>query len=304
MSSIVFAVPSLPPSSSPDSLWTGLEMYWIAYDGLAWSLTNPTLGAVMLPGVRGLSMPPITQFTDTYASIPGSRWRGYNTEAREVFWPIQMYSNVGSQDWIDRDSAFWKGLHPRRVGTWVVRQPNGTERRLKLRFKDDGQQEFAMDPAIVGWTNYGITLTAEQPFWEGDPITIEFSNPTGGGEFFGTSGLVISPGVSTANAFVVNDGDEPAWPTWIIDGPATAWSISLGGKSLSSTLAVPAGQQLVVDTHPQVHTALMGGVDRMADLSTRDFAYVPDGESSPLVMSLDGTGKITCKITPQYHRAW
>lgn len=303
---VVYAAPA--PTDQPDVLWTGLDMSWTGWDGSTFSLVDPDQGTVMLPGVRGLSMPSLDHFADTYASVPGSRWRGYQVKEREVFWPIQLYTDAGSQAWLERDRAFWHSLHPRRTGLWQVTQPDGTTRSLRLRFKDDGTQQYDVDPSLSGWSNYGITLVASQPFWEGAPIVQQWASGAGS-NFFGSTGgpaFVISPSNTLSTANITNPGDEAAWPTWILDGPFTDFSIQVAGKTVSGSVSVGAGHQLVIETNPTIRSAMVDGTtDVMAQLSQYGFYPLADNVDTPLGLSLSGgNGSITCRFTPLHHRAW
>lgn len=301
---VVYAAPA--PPDQPDVLWTGVDMSWTGWDGSTWSLVDPDQGTVMLPGVRGLSMPKLEHKKDVYASVHGSRWRSYQVEEREVFWPIQVYTDQGSQAWLERDAGFWRSLHPRRQGVWSVTQPDGSVRRLRLRFKDDGTQEFSVDPVMVGWATYGITLVAEQPFWEGELVTRQWAVGAGG-DFFNTTGgpsFIISPSNTLATARISNPGDEPAWPTWILDGPFTSFGITVAGKTIGGTLSVGAGHQLVIETNPTIRSAKLDGVDVMGQLSQFGFYPLTDAADSALGLSLVGNGAVTCRFTPLHHRAW
>jgi hypothetical protein len=281
-------------------------MVWSGWDGTQWSLTNPDEGIVMMPGLRGWSMPPVNHYKDSYASVAGTRWRGYQVGEREVFWPIQIYSDAGSNDWIMRDSAFWRTMHPRRLGTWSVTQPDGSTRSLTLRFKDDGTQEFQIDPVQRGWGSYGITLAAEQPFWAGDLVVGSWTTGAGS-NFFNTTGAPafnISPGNSISNARINNPGDEASWPVWVLDGPFTSFGIMVGGKTIGATMTVGSGHQLVIDTDPVKRSALLDGADVMSQITQAGFAPLPDGMGVDLSLAMVGSGRITVKFTPLYYRAW
>lgn len=279
-------------------------MYWTGVDGSVWSLVDPTHGSVMMPGVRGFSMPPITHYKDKYASVPGSRWRGFNVEEREVFWPIQIFHDGSSQDWIERDRAWWKSLHPGGTGTWTVVQPDGTRRHLRCRFVNDGTGEFPFDPASTGWQNYGITMVAESPFWEGDPVSPKAWITGEGVPFFNGTDLTISPGYGLDAAKLKNDGDEPAYLTWTVTGPATDAQVGVPGNIITIPFEVPEGQTLVIDTNPLHQSARMGGVNKMAQLGVREFAPLPPGDSITLSLDMTGAGSIGATFTPQYFRAW
>lgn len=309
MAAIVFGVAgSLPePWEPPTNPWVGLDMTWTGYDGTLWSLTNPSTGSVMLPGLRGWTMPPITHFKDEFASVDGTRWRGFNVGEREVFWPIQIYTNQSSQEWLAWDSAFWRTMNPGEVGTWRVIQPNGESRSLRLRFANDGTGEFQIDPAIRGWTNYGITLYAEQPFWAGDQIDSPLFDASAGSTPFYTSSpsvLAISPGNTLSEASILNPSDVPTWPIWTLTGPFTAASVSIGGKALTVPFSLSAGQKLVINTDPTAQTAMVGSTDRIMELSSRSFTPLPANSTVPLGISMTGTGTVSLSFTPLYYRAW
>lgn len=307
---VVFGGLIVPPA--PPVLWVGLEMKWIGWDGSVWSLTSPSNGSVMLPGVRGLSMPPIIHHRAAHASLPGARWRGNSVDVREVFWPIQIYTNLGSMEWLEIDHAFWKTMDPTKTGTWVVVQPDGTTRSLKLRFVDDGSQTFQHDPTLEGWVNYGITLEAEQPYWEGAPISGLWMTGSQS-PFFGGTGapaFTISPSNTLADAKITNPGDVDSWVTWRIYGPVTSATVGVNGRLITIPFAVPAGEVLEIDTSPSGQIALQGPsggpltVDKTPNLGTIDFAPLPAREQSSMSLSMTGTGSITATFTPLYYRAW
>ena len=292
--------------------WTGLDMKWIGWDGSEWVLSDETNGTVMMPGVRGLNMPPVIHHRAAHASVPGARWRGATVDVREAFWPIQIYSDNGSQDWIEKDRAFWRTMDPMQVGSWVVTQPDGTARTLRLRFIDDGQHSFEHDSAQDGWTNYGITLAAEQPFWEGEEIggSWEAGAPE---PFFGTSGgpaFTISPGNTFNQAKILNPGDVPAYVVWRVYGPLTGATVGVNGRNIEIPFTIASGQVLVIDTAPTAQVALQGSAtgtqtsDKTPNLGNIDFAPLPPGKTSTLSLSMSGTGRISATFNPLYYRAW
>lgn len=302
MATNVFAGASGIPA--PPSPWTGMTMLWTGYDGVEWDLTTGQNGVCMLPGVRGLTMPAVIHHKVRTASVPGARWRGVSAQEREVFWPVQIYHDAGSIAWVARDSAFWATLQPQRTGVWTVVQPDGTRRTLTLRFRDDGSQAFNTDPTIVGWTNYGITLDAEQPYWESGT---DVSQSWKGGvpvPFFGTTGIVTIAGKSMATATVDNLGDVEAYPIWTLQGPLSSATLGINGRNVVIGFDIPTGSTLVINTAPGELTAVMNGVDKIKGLATSDFAPVPVGTNLPITLSTVGAGSVTMTFTPLYYRAW
>lgn len=303
MESIIYAAP-LNAGQAPIE-WPGLAMRWIGWDDTVWDLTSGISGLAMMPGVRGMHMPPTKHYKDNNPTVHGARWRGYIIDEREVFWPIQIFSDYGSQEWLNHDKRFWRTMTPHKPGTWQVIQPNGTVRSLRLRYNDDGKFTFDLDPASTGWANYGLLLNAEQPFWTEPDISRTF-RPTGSSAFYSPGGAVINitAGSSISGASVFNPGDMEAYPVWEIVGPVSEATVGVDGHLITVPFAVPDGQTLVIDTHPEKLTAVMGGVDKIANLASADFAPIPTGEVSTLSLTTAGGGYVNLRFTPLFFRAW
>lgn len=302
---IVFGAPPIPPA--PPAVWTGLEMTWTGWDGSTWILSDATDGTVIKAGVRGFSMPPIIHHRAAYASVPGARWRGSTVDVREVFWPIQIYSDLGSSYWLEKDRAFWRTLDPTKTGTWKVIAPDGTYRQLEMRYQDDGDMSFGQDPSKAGWQDYGITFAAEQPFWAGQPQTDVFDSGTPS-PFFSSTGqpyvVKISPGGTFSSAKMNNPGDVDAYLVWRIYGPTTTVTVGINGRNIVIPFAIADGQMLEIDTNPRAQTAMQGSIDKTPLLGAVDFAPLPAGKTSTLSLSMTGTGTITATLVPLYYRAW
>jgi hypothetical protein len=299
---------------------------WTAENGDAWELTSGDSGVWLGPGVRGVGMPPTTHFWIEGAATNGARWNGAITEKRTVFWPIAVYNNAGSQAWIDYDRRFWNSLQPEKRGTWTVTQPGtqdvaGQTRSLRLRFADDGDWAPDIDPALVGWGNYGVTLIAEQPFWEGPTISNQWGQGSAAVNFFGGGSpsapgagpaFYISSGSSIATASITNIGDVSAWPVWTIFGPCTSATVGLAGKTIAAPITLNSGEWLQINTAPSSQVAWFGSgtvdiataTNRTSNLGAVSFASVPPAANVPLSVALTGTGRVRIELTPLYRRAW
>jgi hypothetical protein len=304
---LVFAVPFVP--TAPPRPWIGLGMTWTGWDGSLWNLTRASEGVVMLPGLRGLTMPPVVHYTTAYPSVDGARWRGHAIDPREVFWPIQVFCDTTSQAWVARDRAFWKTMRPDKTGIWTVTQPSGEERTLTCRFDNDGDAAYSHDPVLQGWSNYGITMKANEPFWRGTPVKREWvaGAPV---PFFptGSEGFSISSSRGLDNARMPNPGDVQAFPVWELAGPITGATVGLAGKTITVPFTIDSGDRLVIDTDPAVQTALLYSgatvTDKTADLGTANFVAIPADDSTPITLAVSGAGKVTLTLTPLYLRAW
>lgn len=292
--------------------WTGLAMKWIGADGSEWTLSDATDGTVMMPGVRGMTMPPIIHHRAAHASVPGARWRGLHVDVREVFWPLQVYTGDGSDAWVEKDRAFWQSLDPQQTGTWIVTTPDGQSRSIKLRYSDDSQIAFDHDVVQDGWSTYGINLAAEQPFWEGDPIVGNWQATTPA-PFFpasGGPGFTISGGGNLTEAQISNPGDVESYVTWRIYGPVTSATVGINGRTITVPFTIAAGQVLEIDTNPTAQTAMQGPsggaltVDKTGQLTGIVFAPLPGKQISKLSLTVSGTGSVRATFTPRYYRAW
>lgn len=311
---LVFATPYFP--SAPPRNWVGLQMTWTGWDGSVWNLTSAAEGAVMLPGLRGLTMPPIVHYSTAYASVPGAAWRGHTVDAREVFWPIQLYQDTGSQGWVDRDRAFWKTMRPEKTGTWTVKLPSGAERHLDCRFSNDGDGTINHDPVLAGWSNYGITLVAEKPFWRAAPLRREWSAGGGVTDFLPAApgeNFIIGASTTLASSAMPNPGDVDAYPVWEVYGPATSAQVGVEGRNITIPFGVDEGQVLVIDTAPSQQSAILydvvsgvrtNPVDMTPELGIANFVPVPADSVTTTSLLLTGAGKVALILTPLYLRAW
>jgi hypothetical protein len=229
-----------------------------------------------------------------------------------VFWPIQLYHDAGSDAWVDRDRAFWKTMRPDKLGTWTVTLPSGKERKLDCRFSNDGEATIGHDPVLHGWSNYGITLVAEDPFWRAAPIKREWNAggalpflPAAPGENY-----TISPSTTLDASAMPNPGDVDAYPVWEVHGPTTTAQVGIAGKNITIPFAVGDGQILVIDTAPSKQSATLydagytNPVDKTPQLGIANFVPVPADSVTTTSLLLTGAGKVSLILTPLYLRAW
>lgn len=309
MAPSVFLAPAGPPpvasaQVAAPSPWYGLGHRWLGWDDSVWDLSDWRSGAFLTGGgVRGLTMPEFARHTSRSASIPGARYRGHVEGEREAFWPLYLYADDGSQAWVERDRAFWRTLQPGRTGQWEVRHPDGGSRRLRLRLVDDGQHAWVRDPVKFGWALYGITLVAEQPFWEGDPVVRSWAGAGEPGNFPWT----IARGNTLASASMPNPGDVDAWPVWTVHGPVTSVTVGVGGRLITAPIELAEGEWLRIDPRPGPRGKSAydsSGARRTPELTVREFEPVPPGESVPLSLAMTGTGRVEASLTPLWYRAW
>jgi hypothetical protein len=322
MAGIAFYAPAPPPLPPAAPVFVKTAVTWTGWDGSVWDLTDPGAGVVLVnAGVEGLHMPKFRQWTRQSPAVPGQTFTGMVAEPRDVVLPLLIFEDASSQQWVDRDRAFWKSMHPAREGTLTVSAAGtGTARSLRLRLVPDAHT-YPADPVFSGWAQYVVALVADQPFWAGPPIQAGLNAATDM-EFYEETGpqlININSGHGIADAAVTNTGDEDAWPVWTVIGPADGAYMGVGDRIVDAP-DVADGKALVIDTDPRVQTAieydytpasgsvpevLENPVDRTAELTGAvDFAPIPAGGTSPINIGLTGSGILRVRITPLYWRAW
>jgi hypothetical protein len=319
MASIAYAAPPVEALATA-RMPQGMRMTWESWDGTIWNIADGSEGVALMPGVRGLNMPPTRRHTQTSPAVHGSRRTGWIASEREVYWPTLVYKPIGEPDWADLDGDFWRSMHPDKPGIWSVTDPTGITRKLTCVYDSDGGHTTNILPSITGWEKYGIYLAAEQPFWVGETLRRGWSG-SGGTSFFGSGApnFNISTASSASTATVGNPGDLDAWPEWTIVGPSTTTTIGRPGRLIQVPFNVPAGKALIVDTDPSRQTVLYGDwvpdaltgfgylnnpTSRFSDMGAIDFAPVPAGEAVPLSIVINGSGVVLMKLTPRHFRAW
>lgn len=294
-----------PPA--PASPWARGVMVWTGWDGSVWELSSPEAGVFLTgTGIEGLGMPTHQAWIGESPAVHGQYYRGHVVDSRPVFWPVYLYSDTGTEEWLELDRAFWRSLQPGKHGTWSVTTPSGGTRSLSCRFVDDGRHSFQRDPLFRGWATYGVSLIADNPFWTGEPVRRTWAQSTTDDFYGGGTAPVfnISSGSQLSTAKMTNEGDLEAWPVWTIKGPLTSVTVGVDGATIQWNVTLTTGDILVIDTDPTVQSAWLNGVDVTDQLGTADFAPIPPGVELPLSLTMAGTGSVEATITPRHYRAW
>ena len=306
---IAYGTLAAPTNQLPVSPWSRSRMTWTGWDGSVWDLTNPEAGVFLTSkGIEGLGMPTHQAWVGESPAVHGQYYRGHVVEPRPAFWPVYLYSDIGSEDWLALDRAFWRSLHPGKHGKWTVETPAGGRRTLSCRFVDDGRHAYDHDPIVRGWATYGVSLIADSPFWTGEPVRRTWSQRDAINFFGGAAGkgppLFIPIVSQLSKAKITNEGALEAWTVLTIPGPLTAVTVGVDGATVQWNTTLTADDILVIDTDPTVQCAWLNGVDVTEQLGTADFAPIPEGDELPLSLTMAGTGSVEALITPRFYKAW
>lgn len=310
MSTFVYVPPYAPPAP-PVAPFRGYGSVWTGADGSVWDLTDPDGGVFMTnQGVRGLLRPEYTRFTSKSAGVAGSRHRGSRAEERSVYWPVFVFSDAGSQEWVELDRAFARSFDPDVPGFWTVTQPSGEKRYLSCRLVDDGGAADEIDPVAAGWRVYGINLVATDPYWYGEPISSTWSGIVEAGRStfpirFNDRNFRRKASSTLGTVTMTNPGDVDAWPVLTIEGgPATDFEFTVGDRTIAGSVTLNEGDVLVIDTDPRRQSTYLNGTRVRGLLSEANFAPIPAGKDRELTINVNPSGTVTATIAPRYNRAW
>ncbi|HEY9310239.1 MAG TPA: hypothetical protein VIP82_20745 [Microbacterium sp.] len=301
---IVFAAPLAAPSGS--SGFQSLFMSWTGFDGSVWDLSDPR-GAVpgMGPGVKGLHMPAMTVYKSETPLVPGVDLMGYRIGERSVYWPL-VFAAKNVDDWEAKYAGFFDSVHPIRPGIWTV-GAGDKARTLPLTGQFAGDYAFTRDPFGTGRALIGVELTAPRPLWRGKPIRktfyaeadVDFIPDEPGDDYYPT------PIATFAKAEIDNPGNEPAYLTWIVNGPQdTGLELGVDGAVIEVPFPVADGSVLKIDTDPAGQFATLDEVDVTSTLGFQIFGPVPSRGTSPLTITTSGTGSVTAELVPLHWRAF
>lgn len=308
---IPVSLPTTVTPPPPAALRTGLIMTWIDDQDVEWplQLDGGVGGLQMMPGVRGLHFPQVDRYTSVSPAQAGSTYRGSRANERECLWPLALFHDGQSADWVAFERAFWRGLQPGRVGTWRVYAPDGSYRELICRGVHEGDVTHELDPVLAGWATYGVALVAEQPFWAGKPETRTFDSGSGDSAPSGAFVLNIKSSSTLATATINNPGDVDAYGIYTITagtGGITSVDIGAGDALTRYSATIPAGQTRTIDMRPDRLTVVdQDGNDRISDVTALAFdAPIPAGQPVPLTFSMVGNGTVRADVRPLYWRAY
>lgn len=295
----------------------GIQVSYLGVDGTYWDLTTGKvrLSGTGTNGVEGLGEPKWNRNTIESAGTDGQRRTGQRSRAsaRQGYFPLLILGD-DALDWSHTSAAWWRAWSPDIPGLITVAMPDGSQRTIAACLSDDDTYAPIMDPALTATEQIGLTWIADDPFWRSATISATFQVGDGGApaDFFNGGGAPpfnLSAGNTAADIVMSNPGELEAFPTYTVTGPATTFSVTLGGKVVSGSIAVETGQTLQIITDPAMQVAWLFNTDGTAvnvtpQLSSVNFGSIPAGTSSRVDATISGTGSLTVSFDPRYRRAW
>ena len=238
------------------------ELELVSADGTVTALTDLVDDIDVLAGLTGRFAPPAELVADRVANRDGARLRVARADVRDIVIPLSVepLSEPALRARLrDLVSAVW----PSR-GDVLLRavRPEGA-RQIRGRYA--GGLEIVEDfgTTVSGVANAGLVLRCFDPFWEDVDPDVSFAKVDAIAFLSSDSQEPWFPWqtveVDVQGGFTVNnDGDDLAFPVWTVQGPGGAITLVniTTGQTLEIDTALSAGQQVRIDTRPDVKTVV------------------------------------------------
>ncbi|MDX3206069.1 phage tail domain-containing protein [Streptomyces scabiei] len=288
----------------------GEEIPLTGFSGGAW----PSI--FMLPGATGLDSPPMELHSDDSPNLDGGMFRGARATQREIMLPVFIHG-IDRRSVLKLKRQLINALNPKR-GYCVLKfvESNGDPRYLYCYYKSGVEGSEATDQAGFTWAKYGIQLTAFDPWFYSDEVTVASWKFEAAKPFFNNGGTFLPPSLSEGLpsetiVSVTNPGDIEAWPTWEITGPVKQLTLTnVFGESFqigplgTGADVIPTGRTLIVDSRPGYKTLKDDlGTNYYPLLAPNPVLWnIPPGDSLIDVDLVAGSGpaSISISFNPRY----
>ncbi|MDX2849286.1 phage tail family protein [Streptomyces sp. PA03-3a] len=190
--------------------------------------------------------------------------------------------------------------------------PGRDAKRLHGRWRR--VEALTMSQAVYGWIPLTLDFAALDPRWHADDsqslvLPLDISNDDEG--FTAPVTAPITTGVSNPDerpGWVVNNGDQAAWPTVRIEGPVTnpkVWVVETG-RYLELQTSLGVGEWIDIDTRPGTRWVLRNGSGNAATALTAgsrmDLFQIPPKKSEIRWTASDYSN--TCRLTLSWRDAY
>jgi len=291
-----------------------LSFTWTGWNAETWQIQGGlgSSAVMQLEGRNGLGMPPVTQYFTESATTDGATWQGYRVQQRVFDFPVFVTGSTPTEARAEQ-ARFMSTLRPDKVGVLAVADPLGNRRYLNLRYLSGADEEFLSSNYGLYWYSHKLRFTAEQPYYYGDSVLLEFESVTGVNFYGGGVGtfapdFYIANSQTTDNAIITNPGDVDVWPTWTIHGPFTSFTGTVGGKSIALPIPKTLNHWIRVDSNPEKQTMVDDlGANMWGSAGAVEFGAIPASASTQLGLTLVGSDagtKVEVEFTPKFWRAW
>lgn len=221
---------------------------------------SPRDALLHLHGSQGLGLPPRSFASSERIGGDGDVLRATRWGGRDVFIPILL--DPGAQ-YTDGDERYltYQATHERQAlyralssgpVTLTVDDPlTTTSRSIRAHYKDGLSGDFG-DGFHGSWQKLGLTFYCPDPWWVGDERNASHCVVPGSKPFISKTSPffpVMLSGSTVAGEMTVRvEGDGPVFPVWEVTGPGSGLLIESGGRRISMSGTLKAGETVRFDT--------------------------------------------------------
>lgn len=247
---------------------------------------------VAMTGLMGLGIPS-TQLRIDNSAGDGGTWRSTRRGVRTIDMPLAVFGS----DRGDVESKLRRVANALndRIGTpkLLATYSDGTAYDIEVHYSGGAETTFGAEGSLT-FCQWGLSLQCPDPFWT-STNAVSFSLSADGttkGLLPELDRLLVKSSQVIGSTAVNNPGDVAAYPTWVIDGPSTAVSITLGGIGFTYNETTIAGNKITIDTKTASVTN-GSGVNKYAYLGTAPKLFSLPPGTSTVAISVTGSSTTT-----------
>jgi len=257
----------------------------IEYNGFTFDSTGASIQAV-----SGNGLPIIRASSEELSQEYGALATAYLYGSRTIGWSGDLVAS-SLANYMTLRQNLMGALRPTLLQghDMVFTLSDGSTRTLHDVVALDPNLDLPEGEPSRTWNSYQVTFRAHFPFFEGSEHdnTQQVTVISGGTGIPTPVPMSLASGASSATdpLIVDNEGNAPAYPTFIVTGPGTLFTIanSTNGQRMTINVTLTAAQQLIIDVRNR--TATVGGVS-VIDSITGPWIVLDPGENT-ITLSAD-----------------
>lgn len=263
---------------------------------------------ILTKGLRGFGIP-VSEVRITPSAGDGGTWRSTRKASRDLDVPITVVGT--SRDDVEDKLRRLASALSDRYGTPKLRATygDGTAFELEVHYLTGADTTYGSDAGNLFCT-WPMTWRAPDPYWvstTAQQYSVKADAGTSGllsaavGSTATLSALRVSSSQALGSITIENTGDVDAFPTWVIDGPATNVTVTLNGVGFSYTETLVAGDRITIDTKTATVTNA-AGTNKYSFLGTAPKLFrIPPGNSTLSVVATgaDSNTRINGNFNPR-----
>jgi phage-related protein len=258
---------------------------------------EPTSDFVLTSGVSGFGIPP-TEVRIDQSAADGGVWRRTRRGIRVLDLPIVIFG-TDRTDVEDKLRRLARLLQDVNGPTSVIAEyDSGESWALAGHYVGGAETQFGSD-ANNYFCRWVITLNCPEPYWirsESESYTVN-AGVTGRSIIPDLAELRLTSGQALGVLSVENAGDVPAYPTWVIKGPADSVVITnADGIGFTYTEAIALGVTITIDAFAGTVKNQLGA-NLYSALSTSPKMFsIPTGTSTVSINAINATSATSIQL--------